>query len=102
MPEIDPERLHADLTEWGVLENGKPARFTRRFQAALARAAAELQAAEAAGEGTGGPPVGNQVETALAAFLRGEGKRAGPEHRAFVRALHVMSLPGAVRKLLGV
>lgn len=96
-----PQRIHEDLVAWEVLEPDAPIRFTRRFRGALARAAAELQASERGGQGTGGDAIENQVETALGAFLQPSGKRAGPGHRRFVRAVHVASLPEAVRRILG-
>ena len=98
---VDPRDLHRDLVKWGVLEPDSPVRFTRRFQGALARAAATLQAAEKGGQGTAGDAVGHLVETALAEFLNTQGKRFGPGHVRFVRALHVSLLPEAVRSALG-
>ena len=100
-PVPEPEETHKDLVEWNVLEPDAPIRFTRRFQGALARAAAALQAAQEAGEALPGEPLALQVETALGAFLGPKGKRAGLEHRAFVRAVHAAGLPEAVRKILG-
>jgi hypothetical protein len=97
----EPEELHRDLIDWQVLEPDAPIRFTRRFRGAMARAAATLQAAEAAGHPPPGDPITQQVETALDLFLDPEGRRAGPGHRAFVRAVHIATLPEAVRRLLG-
>lgn len=94
------ERVHKDLVEWGVLEADAPVRFTRRFQGALARSAAQLQEVDASGA-LGGNPVQNQAEAALAAHLKGKGKRVGLEHRQFVVAVHLSGLPAAVRKTLG-
>ena len=98
----EPADLHGDLVEWGVIEAEGPIRFTRRFRGALARAAAGLQAAEQGGQGTAGDPLNHQIETALSEFLAPLGTRAGLGHRAFVRAVHVSSLPEAVRRILGV
>jgi hypothetical protein len=97
----EPAELEQDLIEWGVLEPTPPARFTRRFQGALARAASGLQAVEQAGEGAGGDAVGHQVDAALATFLGERGKEVRPGHRAFARAVHLASLPEAVRRILG-
>ncbi|MBI2078243.1 MAG: hypothetical protein HYT80_07745 [Euryarchaeota archaeon] len=97
----EPEEVHKDLVEWHVLEPDAPIRFTRRFRGALARAAAALQAADAAGGQVPGDPLANQVETALGLFLREKGKKAGLGHQAFVVAVHAAALPEAVRKLLG-
>lgn len=97
----EPEALHRDLVEWGILEPEPPVRFTKRFQGALARSAAGLQAASEAGAGPTGDPVRHQVESALASFLSKEGKRIGPGHVAFVHAVHLAGLPEAVRRLLG-
>ena len=97
----DVQRLHQDLVEWGVLEPGIPVRFTRRFQAALARAAAHLQAAERNGQKTDGDALSTQVEAALTDFLEKEGKRCGPGHVRFARAVHLLGLPPAARAALG-
>jgi hypothetical protein len=96
-----PERIHQDLAEWGILESDAPIRFTKRFQGALARAAAQLQQLEASGAPLGGNAVENQVEAAMAAHLKGKGKRVGLGHRRFVVAVHLAGLPEAVRKVLG-
>lgn len=96
------EAVRADLVAWGVLEPDEPVRFTRRFRGALARAAAQLQVAEREGQAPPGSPVERQVEAALVDHLAPEGKVGGLEHRAFVAAVHTMSLPEAVRRVLGV
>lgn len=104
-PDMEPaqiEAVQADLVAWAVLEPDAPVRFTRRFRGALARAAAQLQAAETGGTAPPGSPVERQAEAALAGHLAPEGIAAGPGHRAFVVAVHVTSMPDAVRKLLGV
>lgn len=95
------QRAQSDLTAWGILESDEPVRFTRRFRGALARAALELQAAEREGRAPDGPALRVQVETALQAFLDGVAE-AGPEHRAFAVAVHLSSMPEAVRRTLGV
>lgn len=97
----EPAELEQDLIEWGVLEPGPPVRFTRRFQGSLARAASALQAVEQAGQGAGGDVVGHQVDAALATFFGEEGAKVRPGHRAFARAVHLASLPEAVRRILG-
>ena len=97
----EPAELERDLVGWGVLEPDSPARFTRRFQGALARSASALQAVEEAGQGAGGDVVGHQVDAALATFLEEKGKGVRPGHRAFVRAVHLAGLPEGVRRLLG-
>lgn len=97
-----PESIRADLAAWGVLESQGPPRFTRRFQGALARAAAGLQAVEVEGKEVPGNPVANQAEAALAAFLAGSGHPVTDGHRKFVTALQLALLPPAVRKALGV
>ena len=99
--EESPEQIHHDLVEWGILEPDAPIRFTKRFQGALARAAAQLQEIEASGAPLGGNAVENQAEAALAAHLQGKGKKVGLGHRRFVVAVHVAGLPEAVRKILG-
>lgn len=100
--EASPERIHQDLVEWGILEAEAPIRFTKRFQGALARAASELQRLEASGTLVGGNAIANQVEAALAAHVRGKGKKVGLGHRRFVVAVHLAGLPEAVRRVLGV
>jgi hypothetical protein len=97
----EPAELEQDLVEWGVLESTPPARFTRRFQGALARSASALQAVEQAGQGAAGDVVGHQVDAALATFMGEKGKEVLPGHRAFVRAVHLAGLPEGVRRLLG-
>lgn len=97
----EPAELRQDLVAWGVLEPDAPIRFTRRFQGALARAASALQAVEQAGQGASGDVVGHQVDAALGTFLGESGGEVGPGHRAFVRAVHLASLPDAVRRILG-
>ena len=97
----EPAELEQDLIEWGVLEPRPPARFTRRFQGALARSASALQAVEQAGQGAGGDVVGHQVDAALATFLGERGKEVQPGHRAFARAVQLAALPEAVRRILG-
>jgi hypothetical protein len=99
--EESPERIHKDLAEWGILEADAPIRFTKRFQGALARAASQLQQLEASGTPLGGNAVENQVEAALAAHVKGKGKKVGLGHRRFVVAVHLAGLPEAVRKILG-
>ena len=102
MPESPtPERLHADLVSLGVLEDDSPVRFTTRFRGALARAAARLQAEEGGGA-TAVQAVDRQVRAALDEHLGEKRGAAGPGHVAFVRVVHVESLPEAVRRLLGV
>jgi hypothetical protein len=97
----DPAALEQDLIRWGVLEPGPPARFTRRFQGALARSASALQAVEQGGHGAGGDVVGHQVDAALATFLGKEGAKVNAGHRAFARAVQLASLPEGVRRILG-
>lgn len=98
---VEPAELQQDLVRWGVLEPGAPARFTRRFQGALARSASALQAVEKAGQGAGGDVVGHQVDAALAMFLGEEGAKVKEGHRAFARAVQLASLPEGVRRILG-
>jgi len=98
----EPAELEQDLIRWGVLEPGAPARFTRRFQGALARSASALQAVEKAGEGAAGDVVGHQVDAALATFLgEEEGAKVEKGHRAFARAVQLAALPDGVRRILG-
>jgi hypothetical protein len=99
--ESDLAKVQRDLVAWDVLEPEPPIRFTRRFKGALTRAAAQLQAAEQSGQAVTGHPLQNQVEVALAGFLEGKEGEAGREHRQFVVAVHLESLPAAVRRLLG-
>jgi hypothetical protein len=101
MSMAEPAELERDLIAWGVLEPDPPARFTRRFQGALARSASALQAVEQAGQGAGGDVVGHQVEAALATFLGKEGRKVEAGHRAFTRAVQLASLPADVRRILG-
>lgn len=93
------EAVHEDLVRWGVVEAGTPVVFTRRFRGALARAAAVLQEGEKRGEKPQGEPLRRQVEVALAQFTKGA---ALADHATFCVALHVSTLPEAVRRLLGV
>jgi hypothetical protein len=99
MPE--PAQLHRDLVRWHILEPDPPIRFTRRFRGALARAAAQLQSSQVAGTDPPGDPLTNQVEAALAMFLGARRERATAAHHAFVRAVHLETLPGAVKRALG-
>jgi len=94
------ERVADELVAWGVLERAPALAPTRRFRAALARAAASLQAREAAGEPIVGSAIQNVVEVALAAFPLPEGARPSPEHRKLLMAIELASLPEGVRSLV--
>src|SRR5207244_8968028 len=51
------ERTEADLVAWNLLEPGPPLVWSRRFRAAVMRAASGLQQAEAAGSAPPGHPL---------------------------------------------
>jgi len=98
--ELDATR--DDLVAWGVLAT--PSTFTRRFQAAMARAAAQLR--EAGGQERGSAAILATVKLALTDFLphdaTGQRGVASDLHRRYVAGVHIASLPPAVRDVLGV
>jgi hypothetical protein len=95
------ERAHAELIDWGVLERELPPRVTKRFTGALMRAFAELQAEEQRVARRPGNPVANAVDLAFEAYPVPPGAVVSPEHRRFVTAVYIASLPDAVRSSLG-
>lgn len=95
----DLARVQADLVAWGLLEAGEP-HLTRRFRGAVARAAGILQEREAAGEAPPGHPLENAIALALEESELPVGAVLEREHRRFLFAVELASLPEAVRALL--
>ena len=101
---MDAAHLHGierDLVAWGVLEDEGAVQATRRFRAAMMRAAAALQANEKSPGQPSGHPVENVVRLALSDWTLPAGAILTSTHVAFVVALEIESLPPAVRELLG-
>lgn len=99
---MDPvllERVHAELVSWGLMDAGEP-RLSRRFRGAVARAAGRLQEREAAGDAPPGHPLENSIALALSESELPVGAVATAEHRRFLFAVELASLPEGVRALL--
>jgi hypothetical protein len=96
--------VEQDLLSWGILERGREGGLspTRRFRAAMARAAMLLQEEEKAGARPSGHPVLNAVTTALGSYPLPAGAAVERAHIAFVTTIEVESLPPAVRQMLGI
>lgn len=94
-------RVQGDLVSWGILEPDAPVRVTRRFRGALMRAAASLQAEEAAGSALPGSAVEAMVRRALEDHEVPTGVRVTATHRSFLVAVQLASLPDAVRQAIG-
>lgn len=89
-----------DLLSWGVLEASPVLAPTRRFRAALARAAAELRVLEQAGTLPPGHPMERAVALALETYPLPPDAQVQREHRMLVVAVELASLPEAVRSFL--
>lgn len=89
-----------DLRDWGIVEEGPPLQPTRRFRAAMMRAAASLQAEEKEGKKRAGHPIEVTVIEALRQHPLPPGAQLRREHELFVVALQLASLPDAVLALL--
>jgi len=95
------EQVRRELEDWGILEPGR-AEVTRRFRGAIMRASIELQEEEKRGRGPEGNPVRHAVERAFESYPLPPEALATLDHKAFVAAVEVASLPEAVRNFLGV
>lgn len=92
-----------DLLSWGVLERRPHAVLTRRFRAAIARAASELAQEELrTGERSASvaDPISVAVDRAFMHFPLPAGSRVRAEHRLFALGLEIASLPPAALELI--
>lgn len=104
MDEARLGEVEHDLLSWNILERTSAGELspTRRFRAAMARAAMVLQQEEKGGARPGGHPILNTVTAALSDYPLPAGAVVEREHVAFVTTIEVASLPPAVREMLGV
>lgn len=103
-PRMDADRLAAieqDLLQWGLVERAETLALSRRFRGAVARAAGRLAEEERAGRRPPGPPIENAIALACDDFPLPEGAVLAPDHRKFLVAVELASLPDAVRAAMG-
>lgn len=96
-------KVEEELLAWGIVERRPHAVLTRRFRAAIARAANELaQEEQRPGERppTASDPISTAVDRAFTHFPLPAGSRIGPEHRIFALGLEIASLPPAALALI--
>lgn len=101
MDEAAIREVEEDLVDWGIVERAPALQLTRRFRGALMRAFSRLQEEEQAGRRVEEDPIARAMEEALRDVPLPPGAVTDDAHRAFLVALHVASLPPAVRQLLG-
>lgn len=103
MEEATIDAASEELIAWGVLERAEAGlALTRRFRAAFARAAMQLQPDEAANPVVrGAEALRRAAALALVTFPRPAGGVLRAEHATLIAAIELASLPDAVREALG-
>lgn len=99
MDEAALRAAETDLLAWGLLEpTPEGPRWTRRFRAGVARAAAGLAEVEKAGKRVEGGPLRNTVRMALQLAELPPGAAPTEMHEQLLVAVELAALPEALRK----